>query len=79
MPALALGWQQKHERRTGPATVFIADLRAPDLLRTVRNTYYTWLEKDGPLELSMEFDEELHRQTRATASQQARELWISHR
>ena len=30
------------------------------LLRIVRNTCYTWLEKNCPLELSVEFDEELH-------------------
>jgi RNA polymerase sigma-70 factor (ECF subfamily) len=32
----------------------------------VRNTCYTWLEKNRPMELSMEFDEELHQQTSAT-------------
>jgi RNA polymerase sigma-70 factor (ECF subfamily) len=36
------------------------------LLQIVRNTCYTWLEKNRPLELSMEFDEELHPQTCAT-------------
>ena len=36
------------------------------LLQIVRNTCYTWLEKNRPLELSMEFDEELHLQTCAT-------------
>jgi RNA polymerase sigma-70 factor (ECF subfamily) len=36
------------------------------LLQIVRNTCYTWLEKNRPLELSMEFDEELHVQTCAT-------------
>src|ERR1700747_1166319 len=30
------------------------------LLQIVRNTCYTWLEKNRPLELSTEFDEELH-------------------
>jgi RNA polymerase sigma-70 factor (ECF subfamily) len=36
------------------------------LLQIVRNTCYTWLEKNRPLELSMEFDEELHQQPGAT-------------
>ena len=36
------------------------------LLQIVRNICYTWLEKNRPLELSMEFDEELHMQTCAT-------------
>jgi len=36
------------------------------LLQIVRNTCYTWLEKNRPLELSIEFDEELHEQTSAT-------------
>lgn len=30
------------------------------LLQIVRNTCYTWLEKNRPLELMAEFDEELH-------------------
>jgi len=36
------------------------------LLQIVRNTCYTWLEKNRPMELSAEFDEELHQQTSAT-------------
>jgi RNA polymerase sigma-70 factor, ECF subfamily len=36
------------------------------LLQIVRNTCYTWLEKNRPLELSMEFDEELHLKVCAT-------------
>ncbi len=36
------------------------------LLQIVRNTCYTWLEKNRPMELSMEFDEEIHLQTSAT-------------
>jgi RNA polymerase sigma-70 factor (ECF subfamily) len=36
------------------------------LLQIVRNTCYTWLEKNRPMELSMEFDEELHQQTSST-------------
>jgi RNA polymerase sigma-70 factor, ECF subfamily len=36
------------------------------LLQIVRNICYTWLEKNRPLELSMEFDEELHLQTCST-------------
>jgi len=36
------------------------------LLQIVRNTCYTWLEKNRPMELSMEFDEELHQKTSAT-------------
>ena len=36
------------------------------LLQIVRNTCYTWLEKNHPMELSMEFDEEIHLQTCAT-------------
>jgi RNA polymerase sigma-70 factor (ECF subfamily) len=36
------------------------------LLQIVRNTCYTWLEKNRPMELSMEFDEEIHEQTTAT-------------
>src|SRR5260221_6012349 len=35
------------------------------LLQIVRNTCYTWLEKNRPIELSMEFYEELHHQTYA--------------
>jgi RNA polymerase sigma factor (sigma-70 family) len=33
------------------------------LLHMMRNTCYTWLEKNDPVELSVEFDEELHLQT----------------
>lgn len=33
------------------------------LLQIVRNACYTWLEKNRPLELSVEFDEELHIQS----------------
>jgi RNA polymerase sigma-70 factor, ECF subfamily len=36
------------------------------LLQIVRNACYTWLEKNRPMELNMEFDEELHLQTCAT-------------
>jgi RNA polymerase sigma-70 factor, ECF subfamily len=36
------------------------------LLQIVRNTCYTWLEKNRPMDLSMEFNEELHQQTSAT-------------
>jgi RNA polymerase sigma-70 factor (ECF subfamily) len=36
------------------------------LLQIVRNTCYTWLDKNRPMELSMEFDEEIHLQTCAT-------------
>ena len=36
------------------------------LLQIVRNTCYSWLEKNRPMELSMEFDEELHLQPSAT-------------
>jgi len=36
------------------------------LLQIVRNTCYTWLEKNRPMELCMEFDEELHLQACAT-------------
>lgn len=36
------------------------------LLRIVRNTCYTWLEKNRPTELMTEFDEELHLQASAT-------------
>src|ERR1700745_3906957 len=36
------------------------------LLQIVRNTCYTWLEKNRPMELSMEFDEEIHLQNCAT-------------
>src|ERR1700751_1256892 len=36
------------------------------LLQIVRNTCYTWLEKNRPLQLSTEFDEELFPQTGAT-------------
>ena len=36
------------------------------LLQIVRNTCYTWLEKNRPMELSVEFDEELHLQTCAS-------------
>jgi RNA polymerase sigma-70 factor, ECF subfamily len=36
------------------------------LLQIVRNTCYTWLEKNRPMELSMEFDEEIHMQASGT-------------
>jgi RNA polymerase sigma-70 factor (ECF subfamily) len=35
------------------------------LLQIVRNTCYTWLEKNRPVELMTEFDEELHQQPSA--------------
>jgi RNA polymerase sigma-70 factor, ECF subfamily len=36
------------------------------LLQIVRNTCYSWLEKHRPMELSTEFDEELHGETQAS-------------
>lgn len=36
------------------------------LLQIVRNTCYTWLEKNRPLEMKTEFDEELHSQPGTT-------------
>jgi len=36
------------------------------LLQIVRNTCYTWLEKNRPMELSTEFDEDIHLQACAT-------------
>src|ERR1700746_473607 len=36
------------------------------LLQIVRNTCYTWLEKNRPMELSTEFNEEIHLQACAT-------------
>ena len=36
------------------------------LLQIVRNTCYTWLEKNRPMELAVEFDEELFPQTAVT-------------
>jgi RNA polymerase sigma factor (sigma-70 family) len=36
------------------------------LLQIVRNTCYTWLEKNRPMELSAEFDEEFHSGTSTT-------------
>lgn len=36
------------------------------VLQIVRNTCYSWLEKNRPMELSVEFDEESHRQNCAT-------------
>jgi RNA polymerase sigma-70 factor (ECF subfamily) len=36
------------------------------LLQIVRNNCYTWLEKNRPMELTTEFDEELYPQTGAT-------------
>ncbi len=36
------------------------------LLQIVRNTCYTWLEKNRPMELTTEFDEELHQQPSAS-------------
>jgi len=36
------------------------------LLQIVRNTCYTWLEKNRPVELMTEFDEELHPQASAS-------------
>jgi len=36
------------------------------LLQIVRNTCYTWLEKNRPMELSAEFNEEIHLQDCAT-------------
>src|SRR6202043_2454183 len=36
------------------------------VLQIVRNTCYTWLEKNRPRELSGEFNEELHQKSNAT-------------
>src|SRR5215475_13583840 len=36
------------------------------LLQIVRNTCYTWLEKHRPMDVTTEFDEELHTQPSAT-------------
>src|SRR5271163_5013211 len=36
------------------------------LLQIVRNTCYTWLEKNRPVELMTEFDEDQHQQSNAT-------------
>ena len=36
------------------------------VLQMLRNTSYTWLEKNRPIELSVEFGEELHQQPAAT-------------
>lgn len=36
------------------------------LLQIVRNSCYTWLEKNRPSELSTEFDEEIHHRTEVT-------------
>ena len=36
------------------------------LLQIVRNTCYTWLEKNRPMELSTEFDEQIHLQACVT-------------
>ena len=36
------------------------------LMQIVRNSCYSWLEKNRPMELSVEFDEESHRQNCAT-------------
>ena len=36
------------------------------LLQIVRNTCYTWLEKNRPMELSMEFNEEIHMRASGT-------------
>lgn len=36
------------------------------VLQIVRNTCYTWLEKNRPTELSVEFNEELHQQSEAS-------------
>jgi RNA polymerase sigma-70 factor, ECF subfamily len=36
------------------------------VLQIVRNTCYTWLDKNRPMELSVEFDEEVHQQSDAT-------------
>jgi RNA polymerase sigma factor (sigma-70 family) len=36
------------------------------VLQIVRNACYTWLEKNRPMELNIEFDEELHMQVSAT-------------
>src|SRR6202047_2736937 len=43
----------------------VGDARAR-LLQIVSNTCYAWLEKNLPMELSTEFDEELHQQTSVT-------------
>lgn len=49
---------------------FMGGFRGEDarawLLRIVRNTCYTWLDKNRPAELMTEFDEEMHAQTTAT-------------
>ena len=36
------------------------------ILQIVRNTCYSWLEKHRPMELSTEFDEELHSESQAS-------------
>jgi len=49
---------------------FIAGFHGVDarawLLQIVRNTCYTWLEKNRPAELMTEFNEEVHQQTSPT-------------
>lgn len=49
----------------------------PWLLRIVRNTCYTWLDKNRPAELMTEFDEETHSQ--ASASPEALAIAASDR
>ena len=53
----------------GPAVssaAFTVEMRAPGCCRIVRNTCYSWLDKNRPRELVVEFDEELHPQPVAT-------------
>src|SRR5258707_5858179 len=52
--------------RAASFVVFRAEMRAPGCCRIVRNTCYSWLEKNRPRESMVEFDEELHRQPVAT-------------
>ena len=43
-------------------TIFTEVMRAPGSQQIVRNTCYTWLEKNRRSELMTEFNEEVHRQ-----------------
>src|SRR6266480_1815036 len=64
MPKMSL--RKPYFARTVSSAAFMVEMRAHGCSRSCSNTCYTWLEKNRPMELSMEFDEELHLQTCAT-------------
>jgi DNA-directed RNA polymerase specialized sigma24 family protein len=59
MPKMSL--RKPYFARAASSVVFRVEMRAW-LLQIVRNTCYSWLEKNRPRELMVEFNEELHQQ-----------------